>query len=144
MFGLLFCCISILTAQEKRSFYLELKEGYELKNLVTQVKADNSLEVSMDNKTFETFINSKKVYEFKVAFKHAVMPRLKRTYYIETEVGISKEELLSREEVFRVEEIYELEEEHIDLDISLLPTGVYSIILVADGEVKTSKGLIKQ
>src|SRR5699024_6342831 len=40
--------------------------------------------------------------------------------------------------------ILDIEEEYIDLDISLLPTGIYTVLLIADGEIKTSKGLIKQ
>lgn len=40
--------------------------------------------------------------------------------------------------------ILDIEEEYIDLDISLLPTGIYTVLLIADGEIKASKGLIKQ
>ncbi|HLS10715.1 MAG TPA: S8 family serine peptidase [Flavobacteriaceae bacterium] len=40
--------------------------------------------------------------------------------------------------------ILDVEKDHIDLDISSLSTGIYTILLVADGEIKASKGLIKQ
>lgn len=103
--------MSVLTAQEKRQFYLEIKEGYELGSIEVQSKSDNSLQLSMNNKSFEIFINSKQVYDFRIAFKHAIMPRLKRIYYIETEENVSINDFLLRDEVFRIEEIFEEEGE---------------------------------
>lgn len=38
----------------------------------------------------------------------------------------------------------DVEKDYIDLNISLLPTGIYTVLLIADGEIKTTKGLIKQ
>lgn len=40
--------------------------------------------------------------------------------------------------------ILDVEKDYIDLNISLLPTGIYTVLLIADGEIKTTKGLIKQ
>lgn len=109
-FSLLLYSMSVVIAQEKRQFYLEIKEGYELGNIKVQSKNDKSLQLSMNNKGFESFINSKSVYEFRIAFKHAIMPRLKRTYYVEVEENIFMNDFLSREEVFDIEEIFDEED----------------------------------
>lgn len=98
---------SCFNSTGKAPILLEIKEGYELGNIEVQSKSDNSLQLSMNNKSFESFINSKSVYEFKIAFKHAIMPRLKRIYYVEVEENTFLNDFLIREEVLRVEEIFE-------------------------------------
>src|SRR5699024_10272742 len=127
LFSLLLCSMSAMMAQEKRHFYLEIKEGYELGSIKVQSKSDNSLQLSMNNKSFESFINSKQVYEFRIAFKHAIMPRLKRTYYVEVEENISLKDFLSRDEVFRIEEIFEEEGEVLASD-PIFETNSFSVL----------------
>lgn len=106
---------------------MEIKEGYELGNIEVQSKSDNSLQLSMNNKSFEAFINAKQVYEFRIAFKHAIMPRLKRTYYVEVEENISLKDFLSRDEVFRIEEIFE-EEGEVLASNPIFETNSFSIL----------------
>ncbi|HLS10714.1 MAG TPA: hypothetical protein VK050_00975 [Flavobacteriaceae bacterium] len=107
VFSLLLCSMSAMMAQEKRQFYLEIKEGYELGSIKVQSKSDNSLQLSMNNKSFETFINSKQVYEFRIAFKHAVMPMLKRVYLVEIDEYTSINDFLERSEVADMVEVPE-------------------------------------
>lgn len=40
--------------------------------------------------------------------------------------------------------LIDVQQDYVDLDISTLPAGLYTVVLVADGEIKASKGLIKQ
>lgn len=119
--------MSIILAQEKRQFYLEIKEGYELGNIEVQSKSDNSLQLSMNNKSFESFINSKSVYEFRIAFKHAIMPRLKRIYYVEVDENTSLNDFFIREEVFRIEEIFE-EEGEVLASNPIFETNSFSVL----------------
>lgn len=51
VFNMLLCSVSAMMAQEKRQFYLEIKEGYEHGNIEVQSKSDNSLQLSMNNKS---------------------------------------------------------------------------------------------
>src|SRR5699024_6217663 len=83
----------------------EIKEGYELGSIKVQSKSDNSLQLSMNNKSFETFINSKQVYEFRIAFKHAVMPMLKRVYLVEIDEYTSINDFLEISEVADMVEV---------------------------------------
>src|SRR5699024_1662376 len=127
LFSLLLCSMSAMMAQEKRHFYLEIKEGYELGSIKVQSKSDNSLQLSMNNKSFESFINSKQVYEFRIAFKHAIMPRLKRIYYVEVDENTSLNDFFIREEVFRIEEIFE-EEGEVLASNPIFETNSFSVL----------------
>lgn len=106
---------------------MEIKEGYELGNIEVQSKSDNSLQLSMNNKSSESFINSKSVYEFRIAFKHAIMPRLKRIYYVEVDENTSLNDFFIREEVFRIEEIFE-EEGEVLASNPIFETNSFSVL----------------
>lgn len=59
LFVTLFLLFNHISAQEKRQFYIEIEEGYELGVIHTQKRSNNSLEFTIANQNFQAFLKFK-------------------------------------------------------------------------------------
>ncbi len=68
------------------------------------INPNETLTFTLTNKSFENFLNSMPVYEFKKAFPTAVTPRLQRLYLIELDGNQITSDFISRQDVVNVSE----------------------------------------
>ncbi len=69
-------------SQAQVDFWLEFNEGYDIGDITQTTRANQTIEVDIDNNSFESFLNSQLVYKIRKAFPTSNTPRLQRTYLI--------------------------------------------------------------
>lgn len=63
-------------------FWLEFNEGYDIGDITQTTRADQTIEIDIQNNSLESFLNNQLVYKIKKAFPTAQTPRLQRIYLI--------------------------------------------------------------
>lgn len=131
LFLIIFLTSLCLFSQTNDYYYLEIKSGYELGNVQTTTKTDQTLNFSMTNESFASVLNTKPIYLFKKLYPTSVTPRLQRVYLIEISKNISINDILQREEVeklFLIEDTENVLFNNIEESSIILPNDYEDLI----------------
>ncbi|MAP54303.1 S8 family serine peptidase [Altibacter sp.] len=103
VFFLLFICsINVVFTQNQQSYYIELKDGYDLGGIQRTTHSDGTISITTNINDFSSIINAKTVYSFEKAFPTAETPRLQRVYVITMDSNSQINDISTRNEVERV------------------------------------------
>ena len=122
-----------------QNYYIAFKQGYSFEPIQKTVNNDSTLALQFNNNTLTNFFSNKQVYYFEKAFPTAQTEILQRVYKVKSNNSSYLNEIATLEEV----EYTELTEEDEIIDVSSYQLGIYTVTLVCDGEVQSSKSLIK-
>ncbi len=118
-------------SQDLDSYYLEIKEGYELGEIQKIVNADQTLTLTMQNIGFASALNAKPVFTFEKAFPDVQFSNIERTYLLSVSTGINVNEILNRHEVNFYEQVFfnEMLLENQTTSFSILPDDYNDLII---------------
>ncbi len=96
-------------SQEKKSYYVVLKEGVDLGVIQETINPDQTISITTNKNDFSEFINSKQAYRFKKEFKTFVTPILQRYYSITLSENEDILDFIQRDDIEKFYEIIEPE-----------------------------------
>jgi hypothetical protein len=78
---------SLVYGQDTVIYYVEFQEGQNMDVLSTTINTDNTLAITTNKSTFNSFVNGAPIYKFEKAFPLFTTTRLQRVYLMEVPVS---------------------------------------------------------
>ena len=91
-----------INAQNNVFYKIEFKEGQNVEVLNTSINNDNTLTITTDKSSFNSFITGKPIYKFEKAYPLFTTPRLQRIYIIEVPLNYNVTTFSQRSDIKRL------------------------------------------
>lgn len=93
---------ALLNAQNTKDYLLEVKENFELGDILQTLNQDQTVSLSMNNAGLANDLNGKQIFVFKKAFEKSQNPKLQRVYFLTVAENTSFSSTLQRSEIEQI------------------------------------------